>query len=100
MSADTAWGLIASGGALRSSRIWTQMLADILGKEIILMEEPEASLRGAVLLALAGFGNIGSIEEISSADGKHFVPDINKHEAYRVSRRDHQRLYSLLLNKD
>jgi gluconokinase len=92
--------IIASGGALRASRVWTQMLTDILGREITLVDVPEASLRGAVLLALAGFGNIGSIEEISSANGKHFVPNISQYQAYKSLRREHQRLYDLFLNKD
>jgi len=92
--------IVASGGALRSSKIWIQMLADILGKEIILVEEPEASLRGTVLLALAGFGNIGNIEEISPARGKRFVPNITNHDVYKLARLEHQRHYDTFLNKD
>jgi gluconokinase len=92
--------IIASGGALRSSKIWIQMLADILGKEIMLVEAPEASLRGTVLLALAGFGNIGNIEEISPARGKRFVPNITNHDVYKLARLEHQRHYDTFLNKD
>jgi gluconokinase len=92
--------IVASGGALQSSRVWTQMLADILGLEITLVDVPEASLRGAVLLALESIGNIESIEDFSSAHGKSFVPNITKCEAYKRPRLEHQRLYELLLNKD
>jgi gluconokinase len=92
--------IVASGGALRASKVWTQMIADILGREITLIDVPEASLRGAVLLVLESIGNIESIEEISSAHGKRFVPNITKNKAYKSSRREHQRLYDLFLNKD
>ena len=43
--------IVASGGALRASTVWTQMIADILGRKSTLVDMPEASLRGAVLLA-------------------------------------------------
>lgn len=42
--------IVASGGALENSPIWRQMIADALGRDIEISVEPEASLRGAILL--------------------------------------------------
>ena len=53
--------MIASGGALLHSRVWTQMLADALGHPVIPCIEPEATSRGAALLALERIGAIRSI---------------------------------------
>jgi gluconokinase len=88
--------IAASGGALRASTVWTQMIADILGRSLTLLEAPEASLRGAVLLALETIGNIENIEEISPGDGRVFVPDDMKHEAYERDRLTHEYHYGLI----
>ncbi len=50
--------VIASGGALSASPVWTQIIADVLGRDIELSSAPEASLHGAVLLALESTGKI------------------------------------------
>ena len=42
--------IIASGGALNASPVWTQMIADALGRDLTISNEREASLSGAVLL--------------------------------------------------
>ena len=44
--------IIASGGALRSSPVWTQIIANVLGHDLAVNDVAESSLRGAVLLAL------------------------------------------------
>jgi len=55
--------LVASGHALRSSPTWVQILADVLGRRVLLPEPSESSLRGAALLALEAAGKIQSIED-------------------------------------
>jgi gluconokinase len=90
--------IIASGGALRSSKVWTQIMADVLGRKIILADAPEASLRGAVLLALETIGNIESIESISSNRGVVFVPDMKNHAVYKKARKRHQQFYHRLID--
>lgn len=47
--------IIASGGALDASPVWTKMIAEILDRKISPSVEPESSLRGAVLLAVRNF---------------------------------------------
>jgi sugar (pentulose or hexulose) kinase len=44
--------VVASGGAIVASPWWQQTLADVLGRPVRLVDEPEASARGAALLAL------------------------------------------------
>ena len=53
-----------SGGGARSP-FWRQMLADVFGKPVAVLETEEGSAYGAALLAMAGTGDLGSVEEIS-----------------------------------
>lgn len=54
--------VMASGGALLKSEVWTQMMADALGRPVVRCAEPEASSRGAALWVLERIGAIPSIE--------------------------------------
>jgi gluconokinase len=45
-------GIVASGGALRDSPVWMQIIADVLGRDLIMNDTAESSSRGAVLFAL------------------------------------------------
>lgn len=52
---EAAYGTIHKihiSGGFTTSAVWTQMLADITGKELVIMQEGDASAIGAVLLAL------------------------------------------------
>jgi len=53
--------IIASGGALRDSPIWTKIIADAIGHELEMNDAHESSSLGAVLLALETTGKIESI---------------------------------------
>ncbi|MGI8743190.1 MAG: gluconokinase [Bryobacteraceae bacterium] len=53
--------VISSGGALRASPAWTQMMADAIGVQVQPCLEPEATSRGAVLLASERLGLIGDV---------------------------------------
>jgi gluconokinase len=91
--------IFASGGALRASTVWAQIISDILGRKITLINAPEASLRGAVLLALETIGNIESIEEISPGRGTFFEPDKSHSQAYQAARTQHRTLYEVIVGK-
>ncbi len=56
--------VMASGGALLKSEVWTQMMADAIGRPVVECAEPEASSRGAALWVLEKLGKIGSIENV------------------------------------
>jgi len=90
--------IVASGGALRDSPVWTQIVADVLGRPLTVVDVPEASLRGAVLLALESIGNIESIGVVSVGQGTIVEPGANRHAVYHMARKRHQRLYDLIIN--
>jgi gluconokinase len=50
--------IVASGGGLRNSPAFTRIISDALGRKLTLSDTPEASMRGAVLLALETIGTI------------------------------------------
>ena len=56
--------IIASGGALHASPVWTKMISSILGRDLTPSNVPEASMSGAVLLALETIGKIEIIDRI------------------------------------
>jgi gluconokinase len=85
--------LFASGHALRSSPTWVQILADVLGRRVLVSELSEASMRGAALLALEAAGKIRSIEEFSAPVEVVFEPNMSHHAVYREAIERQQRLY-------
>lgn len=89
--ADLAWRLpitddavfIASGKALLASRPWQQMLADALGRPLLLEDRPAgASARGAALLALAAQGHPLPTEPAAQ---RLVEPVPDHHELYRAA---------------
>ena len=88
--------VIASGNALRSSPVWIQILADVLGRPIALGQAPEASIRGAALLALEAVGKIAAIEEVSVSTAEVFQPDMARHARYREGLLRQEELYQRL----
>lgn len=91
--------IIASGGALRESPVWTQIIADALGQNLSLPDTREASSRGAVLLALEMIGKIESIEKIETPQGRQFEFDEKRNAIYRKARERHRDFYKLLIEK-
>lgn len=87
--------IVASGGALRESPVWTQIVADVLGRDLSLPDVREASSRGAVLLALETIGKIKNIEKISTPKGPEFAWRREFNKAYRPARQAHSKYYEL-----
>jgi xylulokinase len=54
-----------SGGGARSA-FWRQMLADVFGRPVVMLETEEGSAYGAALLALVGTGQYASIRELAA----------------------------------
>lgn len=81
--------IIASGGALNASPIWTQIISDALGRDLTMSNQPEASLRGAVLLALATTGKIEITDTVTAAKNRtvSFYPKCR--DIYRMARNRH-----------
>lgn len=85
--------IVASGGALRQSPVWTQIIADVLGRNMSLPETHEASSRGAVLLALETIAKIGNIEKIATPKGREFKFDKSRKAVYKKARERHEKYY-------
>jgi gluconokinase len=91
--------VIATGNALRSSPAWLQIIADVLGRPVMFGGSPEASIRGAALLALEAVGKIGSIEEVSVPVDTGVEPDMQRHARYREGLARQEDLYARLLGR-
>ncbi|MGA7672301.1 MAG: gluconokinase [Nitrolancea sp.] len=92
--------VIGSGNALVNDRNWPQIVCDVIGNELIESLEPEASLRGAALVALERIGAIDRLDE-TAADilegAKRFIPDAERHAIYLKGLARQQELYRKLL---
>lgn len=91
--------LIASGGALLQSPAWMQIFADVLGRPVVASAEPEATSRGAALLALRSLGVIPSTESVPASDGAVYEPDAERHAVYRAAIARQQWLYDRLITQ-
>jgi gluconokinase len=89
--------LVASGGRLVHSPLWTQMLADALAVPVSLSPEPEASSRGAALLALNALGFRPNLWEDKPAWGRLVQPRAKLTRVYRSGRRRQTELEALVL---
>lgn len=87
--------IVASGNALRASPVWLQMIADVLGRPVVLSATAEASTRGAALLALESTGKIPSIEQSEAVAARTVVPDMTRHARYLAGRERQQRMYRM-----
>jgi gluconokinase len=84
--------VVATGGALLHEPDWVQIMADALGHPIAVSGVPEASLRGAAVLALERAGH-----EVKEAPIARIVePRAERAEAYRAARVEQQQLYDAL----
>ena len=88
--------IFASGNALRSSPVWLQIIADVLGRPLMFGGTAEASIRGAALLALEAVGKIATIEEDSVAVEQVFEPDMTRHARYEQGLARQEELYRRL----
>ncbi|HEY1565208.1 MAG TPA: FGGY-family carbohydrate kinase [Gaiellaceae bacterium] len=84
--------VVATGGGLLHDRDWIQIMADALARPVHVSGVPEASLRGAAVLALERLGH-----EVAAAPLAGVVePRPDRAEAYRAAREAQQRLYDAL----
>jgi gluconokinase len=88
--------IFASGNALRSSPVWLQIIADVLGRPLLFGGTAEASIRGAALLGLEAVGKIGTIEEDTIAIEQVFEPDLTRHARYQQGLARQEELYERL----
>jgi gluconokinase len=87
--------LVGTGGALLSSASWGQVLADVLERPLSCSAEPEASSRGAALLALRALGVEGGTRE-ELRIGRTFSPRPHTAAAHRAAFREQERCRAAL----
>lgn len=91
--------IIASGGGILNSRVWTQMMADVIGVPVVASAVSEASSRGAAMLAMEAFGQIKSLGDLETPLGEVFEPDEKNHKLYLRGREKQEKLYETLIVK-
>jgi gluconokinase len=90
--------VIATGGALLHSPAWMQIMADALGRDVLVSAEAEASSRGAALLALEAVGALDmAIEQMPPETTHRFKPVAEHTERYRAAAERQRHLYDALV---
>jgi gluconokinase len=84
--------IVATGGALEESPDWTQILADVLGRELRASAVEESSARGAAVLALERLGERPDTAPL----GEAYEPRSERAQAYRTARERQRRLYEFV----
>jgi gluconokinase len=92
--------IVASGNALRSSPVWLQIIADVLGRPLLFGGNAESSIRGAALLALEAVGKIETIEEDSISIDQVYEPDMSRHARYQQGLARQEELYEQLYGRN
>ena len=85
--------IVASGNALRYLPAWVQIIADVLGRPLLLGGAAEASSRGAALLALEAVCILGAIEDEHFVADQVFEPDMTRHARYQQGLARQEYLY-------
>jgi gluconokinase len=84
--------IVSSGGALRHSPVWTQMLADALGHDVLASDEAEGSSRGAARVALEALG----VPPPAAMRERRYTADPERHRGYLRARERQVRLEEAL----
>lgn len=92
--------VIASGGALRESPAWTQIICDAINRPMFLPDEREASSRGACLLALEQTGKLQNIADATTPNGQAFEPNEARHEIYQQAKQRQEDFYNYVIGKN
>jgi gluconokinase len=89
--------LVTSGSGLLRSPAWVQIFADVLGRTVVVSAEPEATSRGAALLALRSLGILDALDQAPAADGPVYAPNPDHHAIYQAAIARQQWLYERLI---
>jgi gluconokinase len=93
--AGAAHEIRAAGGFIRSP-LWLQIVSDILGRPLRLVESPEASALGAAQLAMRGAGIVKRFEDLAPmvSPAATVEPDRARHALHSRLYEIYQRLYA------
>jgi gluconokinase len=83
-------------GGFVNSPLWLQIVADVLGRRLTLVESPEASALGAAQLALLGSGLVGDFEDLAAlaGSGESVDPDATRKSRYDDLYAAYERIYA------
>lgn len=81
-----------SGGFVHSA-LWLQLLADMFGKKICLINTADASATGAAFLAMKNLGLISDYHQLMPQEVTEFLPDESHMAQYRESFLRYRKLY-------
>ena len=87
--------LYATGGGANSPA-WLQIKADILGRELVALDAPEAGAAGTVMLtgvAVGAFSDLETARSVMVRERKTYRPDMALHAEYEKHYRRYRRLY-------
>jgi len=81
-----------SGGFVHSD-LWLQLLADLFGKRICLINTADASATGAAFLAMKALGMITAYNQLKPQEITEFLPDQKRMALYREAFLRYRRTY-------
>ena len=77
--------IVGSGGALRQSPAWAQMVTDTLGSPLAITEDHETSSRGVALLALEAVGAIPGAADVAPPATTLLTPIAERTASYSAA---------------
>ena len=84
-------------GGLFKSKVFIQMLANVTGKELCLMQTEDASAIGAVYLALKALGHVESFDDLPKQEASYNCePQYEEYEKYKTYFQVYLQLYPKL----
>ena len=89
-----------SGGGFRQSAVWSQIVADVLGRPVLRSAAREATSRGSAIWALRELDIIESWDAVEAPGGELIQPDSAAHQRYGRARARQQDLYERLARLD
>ena len=89
--------IVVSGGALENSMYLAQVMADVLGSEILVPESKQLTSRGTAILALKYSGLWKSLDEYLPVIGHEVEPDMQRNKIYLDAIAQHKTLYEMLI---
>ena len=94
--AGAAQEIRVAGGFIRSP-LWMQVTADVLGRDLTLVDSPEASSLGAAILAMRATGDVTSLDEAPHVGTiGNVAPDAKAGHAYDALYAQYRAIYSAM----
>lgn len=90
-------GIIGSGSGLLDSPAWMQIMSDVLTQPLVMSAVPEASSRGAALLALEAAGIFRNVASVRAPLGTKYAPVEANSRVYGSAMKRQKELYSKLV---